>query len=145
MELWEQSIRDVGTYPLLALLLCRQLKTHPLGSLLSSPVRRVSGTSIIRKVAKKQRYERLIRSRFAETRDSDALLSLQYSQQRLINGEMSFIDKRYIRRSFEEGKLVEIIKRCWQTDPDNRPSIFEIMALLRKAIDEREKRNAKEQ
>jgi hypothetical protein len=36
-------------------------------------------------------------------------------------------------RSFEERKLVQLMNRCWDNDPDRRINIFEAVAFLRKA------------
>jgi hypothetical protein len=37
-------------------------------------------------------------------------------------------------RSFEERKLVELMSRCWENDPDRRINIFDAVAFLRKAV-----------
>jgi hypothetical protein len=37
-------------------------------------------------------------------------------------------------RSFEERKLVELMHRCWEKDPDRRINIFDAVAFLRKAV-----------
>jgi hypothetical protein len=57
-------------------------------------------------------------------------------QQKVINGKLPFIDPRYRTRSFEEGKLVEIMEQCWKYKPDDRPSIFEVVHFLRDAVEE---------
>ncbi len=49
-------------------------------------------------------------------------------------GEIPFIDPRYRERSREEAKLVEIIEACHEFHPDDRPSIFEVVAFLRDAL-----------
>jgi hypothetical protein len=36
-------------------------------------------------------------------------------------------------RSIEERKLVELMNRCWEKDPDQRINIFDAVAFLRKA------------
>jgi len=41
------------------------------------------------------------------------------------------VDPRYEARSFIEGRLVQMMKRCWKTDPKQRASIFEVIAFLR--------------
>jgi len=56
-----------------------------------------------------------------------------------------FIDERYRTRSTEERGLVEIMERCWETDPDDRASIFEVSTALEKIlerIDQRAEREA---
>jgi len=57
-------------------------------------------------------------------------------QKKLIAGNTSFIDDRYRVRSFGEGKLVELIERCWSYEPSNRPDIFEIVDYLQVILDE---------
>ena len=44
-------------------------------------------------------------------------------------------------RSFEERKLVELMNRCWEKDPDRRINIFEAVAFLRKAAADRDHRD----
>jgi len=61
-------------------------------------------------------------------------------------GVKPFIDERYRTRSAEERDLVEIMERCWETDPDDRASIFEVSMALEKIqerIDQRADRKAK--
>jgi hypothetical protein len=36
-------------------------------------------------------------------------------------------------RSFEERKLVELMHKCWEKDPDRRINIFDAVVFLRKA------------
>lgn len=45
------------------------------------------------------------------------------------------MDPRYKERSFAEGKLVELMEKCWKYDPDERISIFEAVEFLRKAVE----------
>jgi hypothetical protein len=37
-------------------------------------------------------------------------------------------------RSFAEGKLVELLERCWEPDPSKRVDVFEVVRFLREAI-----------
>lgn len=62
-------------------------------------------------------------------------LEVEVVQQKVVNGEKPYIDPRYRSRSFAEGKLVEIIERCWTYDADERPDIFEIARLLKAAYE----------
>ena len=48
-------------------------------------------------------------------------------------GKTTYIDPRIKTRSFEEGKLVEIMERCWTYKADDRPTVFEIVEFLRNA------------
>ncbi|CAJ1942930.1 unnamed protein product [Cylindrotheca closterium] len=54
----------------------------------------------------------------------------------LIDGKTSFIDPRYKRRSYPESQLVKLLEQCWQYNPDDRPSIFELIDQLRNAVSE---------
>lgn len=58
-------------------------------------------------------------------------------------GQKPYIDPRYKTRSFIEGRLVEIMERCFEYEPENRASIFEVVAFLRdtKRIMEERKRS----
>jgi len=54
----------------------------------------------------------------------------------VMGGNITYIDPRYSSRSKEEAKLVEVIKQCYIYDPDERPSIFKVVELLRTAVSE---------
>ena len=49
-----------------------------------------------------------------------------------MNGKFPYIYPRYEKRSYIEGELVKIMKRCWAFDADKRPSIFDIVRDLRR-------------
>jgi len=49
----------------------------------------------------------------------------------VINGEEPYVDPRYRTRSFIEGRLVEIMSRCWKYEPGDRPTAFEVVNYLR--------------
>mmetsp|Transcript_33674 Transcript_33674/g.81644 ORF Transcript_33674/g.81644 Transcript_33674/m.81644 type:complete len:541 (-) Transcript_33674:38-1660(-) len=51
-------------------------------------------------------------------------------------GNITYIDPRFSNRSREEARLVEIIKQCYIYDPDERPSIFKVVELLKEAVSE---------
>jgi hypothetical protein len=57
-------------------------------------------------------------------------------QNKLKKGMTAFIDTRYKERSFAEAKLVEIIPLCWTYDPNQRIDIFQLVIILRKAVQE---------
>ena len=59
----------------------------------------------------------------------------------VINGDKPFIDGRYRKRSFAERKLVEFIEMCWEHDSAKRVTIFDMITLLREAVQENEKLN----
>ena len=59
---------------------------------------------------------------------------------KLIRGELPAIDPRYRERSYAEGRLVELMERCWLYDPDDRISIFDAVAFLRDTVRENEAR-----
>ncbi|CAJ1930981.1 unnamed protein product [Cylindrotheca closterium] len=46
------------------------------------------------------------------------------------------IDPRFWARSKEEGRLAEIIKQCFEYNPDLRPSVFDIVEQLREVVTE---------
>jgi serine/threonine protein kinase len=60
--------------------------------------------------------------------------------QKLVNGSLAFIDDRYRTRSFVEGRLVEIMERCWVYDMDKRADIFEVAQRLRQTLKESKER-----
>ncbi len=53
-------------------------------------------------------------------------------KKKILNGEKTVIDPVYQTRSYIEQSLVEIIEKCWTFDPNERPSIFEIIDDLKK-------------
>lgn len=59
--------------------------------------------------------------------------------EKLIDGELAFVDPRWKDRSYEEGKLVELLPKCWAYDPDERISIFDAVKFLRQAIEDKPK------
>jgi serine/threonine protein kinase len=56
-------------------------------------------------------------------------------KRRIKNGETAYIDPRY-KEGLAEAKIAEIIERCHAFKPDDRPSIFEVVDFLRKALTE---------
>jgi hypothetical protein len=61
-------------------------------------------------------------------------------QKKLIGGELAYVDPRYEANSYGESRLVDIMKRCWEYDPVKRIDIFEVVRLLREAIQENNRR-----
>ncbi|CAB9500486.1 Probable serine/threonine-protein kinase [Seminavis robusta] len=59
-------------------------------------------------------------------------------QQMIKDGKTAVIDPRYVDSSFAEGKLVEVIFRCFEYDPELRADINEIWQMLKDAIAENE-------
>ncbi|GKY95066.1 hypothetical protein MPSEU_000470800 [Mayamaea pseudoterrestris] len=57
-------------------------------------------------------------------------------QERVMAGELPYIDTRWKKRSFAETQIIEIIERMWVYDPDERVDIFEVVAFLRNAWEE---------
>jgi serine/threonine protein kinase len=53
---------------------------------------------------------------------------------RIKRGETAYIDPRYKVSSREEAALAEIVEKCHAFNPDDRPSIFEVVAFLRQAL-----------
>lgn len=56
-------------------------------------------------------------------------------QKRIFRGDLPFIDERYRTRSFGEGELVNVIEKCWIHDPNQRASIFDVVRMLRSAVE----------
>eukprot|EP00980_Cylindrotheca_fusiformis_P012565 scaffold3084_cov144-Cylindrotheca_fusiformis.AAC.13 len=67
---------------------------------------------------------------FYENDDDDVIHT------KLIDGKTAYIDPRYKKRSYAEQQLVKLIKQCWKYNPEDRPSIFELVDQLRKAVSE---------
>jgi hypothetical protein len=64
------------------------------------------------------------------------------AQKNVNAGERAFIDERYRTRSYAEGKLVELMERCWFDDPAERVDIFEAVRFLRAAVKQNKNRTA---
>ena len=62
------------------------------------------------------------------------VLMTHYAQSKVNAGKRAFIDERYRTRSYAEGKLVELMERCWFDDPAKRVDIFEAVRFLREAV-----------
>jgi hypothetical protein len=62
------------------------------------------------------------------------VLNTTVRDQKLLRGEMPYIDPRYENRSFIEGRLYRIMKRCYQFDPVDRVSIFEVIEYLEETL-----------
>jgi hypothetical protein len=60
-------------------------------------------------------------------------------QKWMLKNATAYIDPHWKDQSLAEGKLAEIIPLCWGADPSERVSIFEIVTLLRDALEEAEK------
>lgn len=54
--------------------------------------------------------------------------------QAIVDGELPFIDPRYRTRSMIERRLVEIMEACWAYYPQDRISVFEVVAHLRETV-----------
>lgn len=59
------------------------------------------------------------------------------------HGNFSYLDPRYKTSSYAEGKLVEVLGECTTHNPDDRPSVFELVDFLRTAKMEAEKLGGK--
>jgi hypothetical protein len=60
-------------------------------------------------------------------------------QDKVKAGERAYIDERYRTRSFIEGKLIDLMERCWIEDPNERVDIFEAVRFLRQVTKESKK------
>lgn len=52
----------------------------------------------------------------------------------VLDGELPFLDPRWRDQSFAEAKLVEVIKRTWATDANERIDINGVVTMLRDAM-----------
>ena len=50
-------------------------------------------------------------------------------------GEKPYIDPLWSKESFAEAELVNVIYECWHWHPENRPSIGELVLMLRESVD----------
>lgn len=57
-------------------------------------------------------------------------------KKRVKAGQKPYIDPRYKERSLAEAKLADIIDKCHSYYPEDRPSVFEIVKILRDALKE---------
>ena len=55
-------------------------------------------------------------------------------QELVASGERAYVDPRYKERSLAEAKLVQVIERCHAYLHEDRPTIFEVVDMLRKAL-----------
>ena len=70
---------------------------------------------------------------FYDTEDDEVV------HEKLIGGDLAFVDPRWKEQSYEEGKLVELLPKCWAYDPNERISIFDAVKYLRQAIEDKPK------
>lgn len=61
---------------------------------------------------------------------------------KIVNHTISFIDDRYRTRSYIEGRMVQIMERCWVYDMDKRADIFEVVDLLRQVVRDSEQKQS---
>jgi len=55
-------------------------------------------------------------------------------QEKTLNGELPFIDPRYLTKSFAERELIIVMQKCWIYNSDERATIFEVVRDLKRAI-----------
>ena len=55
-------------------------------------------------------------------------------QKRIVKGDMAYVDPRYHDRSPSEAVLAEIIPKCYAFNPEDRPTIFELVDVLKVAV-----------
>lgn len=63
-------------------------------------------------------------------------------QKKVKGGQRAYIDPRYRTHSYIEGKLVELMERCWIEEPSDRVDIFEAVKFLRKVKEENDKQKS---
>jgi serine/threonine protein kinase len=66
-------------------------------------------------------------------------------QEKVKKGEKPYIDPRWRNNSFAEGRIVELIERCFEYKPEDRIDIFEAVRFLRDAVAENERRKKGQQ
>lgn len=54
----------------------------------------------------------------------------------VLQQKKAYIDPRWMKRSPAEAKLAELIPKCFEYEPKNRISIFEVVDYLRHAVNE---------
>lgn len=54
----------------------------------------------------------------------------------LVKGETNYVDPRWANHSYAEGALARIIEPCFAWNPDERPSMGELVVQLREAVAE---------
>ena len=59
-------------------------------------------------------------------------------------GKRTFLDPRYSQRSIGEQAMADIIIRAWEHDPSKRISVFEIVRLLKVAIEQQDEAEARQ-
>lgn len=57
-------------------------------------------------------------------------------------GKLPYIDPRYKEKSFAEAKLIKIMVKCWTYERKNRIDIFQLVDLLRVAVEENRQHQA---
>jgi serine/threonine protein kinase len=67
---------------------------------------------------------------FYNVETTKEVISLIFQQQK------AYIDPRWKERSPAEAKLAEIIPKCFEYEPKNRISIFEVVDYLKHAVNE---------
>ena len=59
----------------------------------------------------------------------------EVAQEKLVKGQMPYINKHYRTRSYAEGALVKAIEMCHHRQPEDRADIFTIVKHLRDAVE----------
>lgn len=62
-------------------------------------------------------------------------------QRKIVRGESILIHPKWSEKSFAEAQLAEIIQHCFAYKAADRPSIGELVTLLRAAVEENRKRS----
>lgn len=55
-----------------------------------------------------------------------------------MNGFLKVAREKYENRSHAEGKLVELLHRCWEFDPSKRIGMSKVVSFLREALKKEE-------
>jgi serine/threonine protein kinase len=65
----------------------------------------------------------------------------QEVQKMVIDGKRAYIHPQWNLRSYIEGELVEVMKKCWEHDPKKRIDIFTVVRLLREILNKSKEQN----
>uniref|UniRef100_A0A7S3PTU5 Protein kinase domain-containing protein n=1 Tax=Chaetoceros debilis TaxID=122233 RepID=A0A7S3PTU5_9STRA len=56
-------------------------------------------------------------------------------EKKILDGEKPYLDPRYKGRDWIQDRLILIMERCWEFEPDERVDIFEIVSFLRHTLE----------
>ena len=66
---------------------------------------------------------------FEECRDKEVPLKVK-------TGRVPYINPLWESNSFAEGELVKVIRQCWERNPEDRPTVGDLVTQLRMAVEQ---------